>query len=56
MFEKLCTVDGLTLAQRYQLCNILGDKPQRLHIFTGMPEAARLGYVLMLIDENRRGM
>ncbi|KAG6430915.1 hypothetical protein SASPL_108989 [Salvia splendens] len=38
------------------LCNILGDKPQRLHIFTGMPEAARLGYVLMLIDENRRGV
>ncbi|KAG6403936.1 hypothetical protein SASPL_136170 [Salvia splendens] len=56
VFEKLCTVDGLTLAQRYQLCNILGDKPQRLHIFTCMPEAARLGYVLMLIDENRRGI
>ncbi|KAG6413993.1 hypothetical protein SASPL_126709 [Salvia splendens] len=56
VFEKLCTVDGLTIAQRYQLCNILGDKPQWLHIFTGMPEAARLGYVLMLIDENHRGI
>ncbi|XP_047958574.1 uncharacterized protein LOC125204070 [Salvia hispanica] len=56
VYDKLGTVEGLTIAQRYQLCNILGDKPQRLEVFIGMPEDARLGYVLMLIDEHRRGI
>ncbi|KAG6426932.1 hypothetical protein SASPL_111171 [Salvia splendens] len=37
VFDKLCTVEGLNLAQRYVLCNILGDKPQRLEVFNGMP-------------------
>ena len=55
IFDKLCAVDGLTLAQRYALCNILGDKPQRLEVFKGMPDNAKLGYVLMLLDNNRQG-
>lgn len=50
VFDKLCTVDGLNLDQRYELCNILGDKPQRLEVFIGMPPTARLGYLLKLID------
>lgn len=54
VFDKLGTVDGLTLRQRYELCNILGDKPQRLEIFNGMPAASRLGYVLFLIEENHK--
>lgn len=56
VYDKLGSVEGLTIAQRYQLCNILGDKPQRLEVFMGMPESARLGYVLMLIDDHRRGI
>ncbi|KAG6407499.1 hypothetical protein SASPL_130490 [Salvia splendens] len=51
VFEKLCTVDGLSLAQRYRLCNILGDKPQRLEVFIGIPVNARLGYLLCLIED-----
>ncbi|KAG6415670.1 hypothetical protein SASPL_123084 [Salvia splendens] len=54
VFDKLGTVDGLSLDQRYDLCNILGDKPQRLEVFIGMPASARLGYVLKLIEESRR--
>ncbi|XP_042007863.1 uncharacterized protein LOC121756382 [Salvia splendens] len=54
VFEKLGTVEGLTLPQRYLWCNILGDKPQRLEVFMGMPANARLGYVLCLIDEYRK--
>ncbi|KAG6419001.1 hypothetical protein SASPL_121209 [Salvia splendens] len=46
VFDKLGTVEGLTLPQRYRLCNILGDKPQRLEVFIGMPANARLGYLL----------
>ncbi|KAL1559484.1 hypothetical protein AAHA92_09821 [Salvia divinorum] len=53
-FEKLGNVDGLTLDQRYELCDILGDKPQRLEVFMGMPANARLGYVLRLIEQNRK--
>ncbi|KAL1546423.1 hypothetical protein AAHA92_23023 [Salvia divinorum] len=54
VFDKLGTVDGLTLDQRYELCDILGDKPQRLEVFMGMPATARLGYVLRLIAHNRK--
>ncbi|KAL1564376.1 hypothetical protein AAHA92_06727 [Salvia divinorum] len=53
VFDKLGTVDGLTLDQRYDLCDILGDKPQRLEVFMGMPANARLGYVLRLIHQDR---
>ncbi|KAG6427581.1 hypothetical protein SASPL_111827 [Salvia splendens] len=53
VFDKLGDVEGLTLKQRYKLCNILGDKPQRLEVFIGMPANARLGYLLMLTEDNR---
>ncbi|KAG6411701.1 hypothetical protein SASPL_129785 [Salvia splendens] len=43
VFDKLETVQGLTLDQRYELCNILSDKPQRLEVFMGMRASARLG-------------
>ncbi|XP_042054260.1 uncharacterized protein LOC121799018 isoform X1 [Salvia splendens] len=56
VFDKLGTVEGLTLPQRNRLCNILGDKPQRLEVFIGMPSNARLGYLLCLIeDEQKKG-
>ncbi|KAL1547627.1 hypothetical protein AAHA92_15959 [Salvia divinorum] len=53
VFGKLGDVDGLTLDQRYELCDILADKPQRLEVFMGMPSTAHLGYVLRLIEHNR---
>ncbi|KAG6387509.1 hypothetical protein SASPL_152701 [Salvia splendens] len=53
VFDKLGTVEGLTLPQRYRLCNILGDKPQRLEVFIGMPASAWLGYLLCLIEEQQ---
>ncbi|KAL1550301.1 hypothetical protein AAHA92_18282 [Salvia divinorum] len=43
VFDKLGTVDGLTLDQRYELCDILGDKSQSLE---------SSGYVLCLIEHN----
>lgn len=49
VFDKLGGVDGLTLGQRYDLCDILSDKPQRLEVFLGMPTNARLGYVLYVL-------
>ncbi|XP_041994795.1 uncharacterized protein LOC121745084 isoform X1 [Salvia splendens] len=54
VYDKLCTVEGLTLPQRYRLCNILGDKPQRLEVFIGMPVNARLGYLLCLIEDEHK--
>ncbi|KAG6394948.1 hypothetical protein SASPL_145539 [Salvia splendens] len=51
VFDKLGTVEGLTLPQRYRLCNILGDKPQRLEVFIGMPANASLRYLLCLIED-----
>ncbi|KAL1558483.1 hypothetical protein AAHA92_08942 [Salvia divinorum] len=53
VFDKLGTVDGLTLDQRYELCDILRDKPQRLEVFMGMSANAKLGYVMRLIEHNR---
>ncbi|KAG6410839.1 hypothetical protein SASPL_128908 [Salvia splendens] len=51
VFEKLSKVDRITTAEKYRLCNILGDKPQRLEVFMGMPVPTRLGYLLALLDE-----
>lgn len=53
VFEKLGCVDGLTLEQRYDLCDILSDKPQQMEVFKGMPANAKLGYVLRLLAKNR---
>ena len=52
IYTKLGSVEGLTLAHKYKLCNILGDKPQRLEVLNGIPECDKLGYVLMLIEDN----
>ncbi|KAG6428753.1 hypothetical protein SASPL_106790 [Salvia splendens] len=51
VFEKLSEVDGITTAEKYRLCNILSDKPQRLEVFMGMLVPARLGYLLALLEE-----
>ena len=44
VFNKLETVEGLTLDERYDLCQILGKESHSLEIFMGMPSNARLGY------------
>ncbi|KAL1549473.1 hypothetical protein AAHA92_17575 [Salvia divinorum] len=54
IFTMLGNVEGLSIEQRYELCDILGDKSQRLEIFMGMPAEARLGYVLRLIEQNHK--
>ena len=51
VFDKLETIDGLTLDERYELCNILSDESQRLEVFMGMPANARVGYVKMLLKQ-----
>ncbi|KAL1543543.1 hypothetical protein AAHA92_20505 [Salvia divinorum] len=54
VFNKLGSVEGLTLDEKYELCDILGDKSQRLEVFMGMPPNARLGYVTRLLKHNRK--
>lgn len=51
VFHKLSEFDGLTRAQKYRLCNILGDKPQRLEVFMGMPGSDKLDYILAVLEE-----
>ncbi|KAG6423820.1 hypothetical protein SASPL_114223 [Salvia splendens] len=51
VYDKLGGVEGLTIAQKYRLCNILGDKPQSLEVFMGMPGPSKLGYLLSLLDD-----
>lgn len=52
VYEKVRCVEGLTVVQRYQLCNILADKPQRLEVFMGMAADAKPGYVLWLLGQD----
>ncbi|KAG6422496.1 hypothetical protein SASPL_119068 [Salvia splendens] len=52
VFDKLGSVVGLTLAQRYDLCDILCEKTQRLEIFMGMPAESKLGYVLRFLNQS----
>ncbi|KAG6401513.1 hypothetical protein SASPL_138371 [Salvia splendens] len=51
VFDKLGDVEGITIAQKYRLCNIRGDKTQRLEVFIGMLRPAKLGYLLSLLEE-----
>ncbi|KAG6391014.1 hypothetical protein SASPL_148760 [Salvia splendens] len=34
VFDKLGTVDGLTLAERYELCDILSEKSQQVRVIS----------------------
>ncbi|KAG6427767.1 hypothetical protein SASPL_112014 [Salvia splendens] len=43
--DKLETVDGLTLDERYDLCDILSKNSEWMEVFIGMPPNARLGYL-----------
>ena len=52
VFVKLGCVDSLTLYQRYDLCDILSDKPQRMEVFKGVHANAKLEYVLHLLAKN----
>ena len=53
VFDKLGTVEGLSLEERYDLCNILGDKSQPyLEVFIGMFAHARLGYLKRLLSQH----
>ncbi|KAL1553779.1 hypothetical protein AAHA92_14410 [Salvia divinorum] len=54
IFTMLGNVEGLSIEQRYELSDILGDKSQRLEIFMEMPAEARLGYMLRLIEQNHK--
>ncbi|KAL1555339.1 hypothetical protein AAHA92_15794 [Salvia divinorum] len=54
VFNMLESVDGLSMDQRYELCDILGDKSQRLEIFMGMPVEPRSGNVSRLIEQNHK--
>ena len=45
-------VAELTSEQRYELCDILADKLQRLEVFLGMAEDAKSGYVLRFVEQN----
>ncbi|KAL1568894.1 hypothetical protein AAHA92_00443 [Salvia divinorum] len=53
VFDKLGKLPDLTL-QKFQLCNILGDKSQCLEVFLGIPDDAKQLYALWLIEQSNR--
>ncbi|KAL1568786.1 hypothetical protein AAHA92_00352 [Salvia divinorum] len=54
VFDMLGKVVGITRAERFDLCNILDEKSQRLEIFIGMTADDKPDYVRSLLDLNRR--
>ncbi|KAL1550152.1 hypothetical protein AAHA92_18152 [Salvia divinorum] len=47
---------ALSKAERYELCDILGDKPQRLECFMGLQDEDKYDYLVRLINLNQRAI
>ncbi|XP_057765001.1 uncharacterized protein At2g29880-like [Salvia miltiorrhiza] len=49
IFEQLSCIPGLSRSEKFDVCEILADKVQRLEIFIGLPEDAKYDYVMRLL-------
>ncbi|XP_057788923.1 uncharacterized protein LOC131005840 isoform X2 [Salvia miltiorrhiza] len=50
VFEKLGAISGLSTKEKFEVCEMLADKVQRLEIFIGLPEDAKAQYVAYLLE------
>ncbi|XP_057810737.1 uncharacterized protein LOC131025138 [Salvia miltiorrhiza] len=50
VFEQLGKIPGLDITQKFDICEILADKVQRLEIFIGLPDEAKIQYVAYLLQ------
>ncbi|XP_057771108.1 uncharacterized protein LOC130990897 [Salvia miltiorrhiza] len=52
VYEKLGQIPGLSLKDKFVVCEMLADKVQLLEIFIGLPEDAKAAYVAYLLESS----
>ncbi|XP_057780224.1 uncharacterized protein At2g29880-like [Salvia miltiorrhiza] len=50
VFEHLNVIPGLSLEQRFDICELLAYKQERLEIFLGLPADAKPAYAMRLLE------
>ncbi|XP_057768591.1 uncharacterized protein LOC130988695 [Salvia miltiorrhiza] len=50
VFKQLGNIAGLTTSEKFDICEMLADKAQRLEIFIGLPDEAKAEYVERLLQ------
>ncbi|XP_057767710.1 uncharacterized protein At2g29880-like isoform X2 [Salvia miltiorrhiza] len=53
VYEQLGLIPGLDMNDKFDICEILADKVQRLEIFIGLPAEAKIQYVARLLQAHR---
>ncbi|KAL1553434.1 hypothetical protein AAHA92_14112 [Salvia divinorum] len=51
IFRHLDNMPGLSAAQRYDICDIIGKENSRLEIFMGLPDVKKPGYVIRVMEK-----
>ena len=54
IFRHLGNIPELTENESYDLCDIIGKESSRLEIFTGLPDASKLGYAKRVLEKEAR--
>ncbi|XP_057798151.1 uncharacterized protein LOC131014254 [Salvia miltiorrhiza] len=53
VYEQLGKIPGLDMNEKFDVCENLADKVQRLEIFLGLPDDAKIHYVARLLATHR---
>ncbi|XP_057777645.1 uncharacterized protein LOC130996154 [Salvia miltiorrhiza] len=53
VFDQLGKIPGLDINEKFDICEILADKVQRLEIFIGLPDEAKPHYIARLLQSRR---
>lgn len=53
VFDRLGDIPGLSMDDKFDVCEMLAKEPDRLDIFMGLPEIARYAYVMRVLQEKR---
>ncbi|KAL1568693.1 hypothetical protein AAHA92_00276 [Salvia divinorum] len=51
IFRHLDNISGLSDAQKYDICDIIGKENSRLEIFMGLPDMKKPGYVIRVMEK-----
>ncbi|XP_057807157.1 uncharacterized protein LOC131021853 [Salvia miltiorrhiza] len=50
VYETVCAIPGLNKSDRFEVCEILADKVERLELFMSLPQDARADYLLRVLE------
>ncbi|KAL1535912.1 hypothetical protein AAHA92_28635 [Salvia divinorum] len=51
LFNLLGNIPDLSLDDKFDVCEALGEKPERLDLFMGLPDSVKPAYVMRVLKE-----